>query len=105
MKNLNEATIEEFRLIYNFTIDQMLDMLKISESSYEGIKDEPVVCYSYRPEIKEIFIARVEKDLKVRWIKLTKKAEGLDEDSLECLYNLVESFVNKKTKKTKKALV
>ncbi|MEN3130345.1 hypothetical protein [Bacillus albus] len=64
MTKLNEVTIEEFRMVYNFTIDQMIDILKIPESSYERIKDKPVVCYSFLPEIKEIFIEELEKEIK-----------------------------------------
>ncbi|PEA90746.1 hypothetical protein [Bacillus thuringiensis] len=64
MKQLNQLNVEEFRVIHNFTINQMIDILKIPEANYEGSKDEPVVCYSYRPEIKEIFIANAKKEIK-----------------------------------------
>ncbi|MEN3130809.1 hypothetical protein [Bacillus albus] len=107
MKNLNEATIEEFRLIYNFTIDQMIDILKISESSYERIKGEAVVCYSYLPEIKDIFIGEVEKELKEACkrygVHLCAEKENIIENTLKCsdertthsMYILFRSFIEK----------
>ncbi|PEA91965.1 hypothetical protein [Bacillus thuringiensis] len=107
MKKPNQLNVEEFRVIHNFTIDQMIDILKISESSYEGIKDKPVVCYSYRPEIKDIFIEEVEKEIKEACerygVHLCTEKENIIENTLKCsderithsMYILFRSFIEK----------
>ncbi|EOQ18620.1 hypothetical protein [Bacillus cereus] len=64
MKPLHQLNIEEFRVRYDLTKEQVSEMLQLPVSKYESVTHKMLVHYSYHPEIKEFFMDDVEKDFK-----------------------------------------
>jgi len=64
VKQLDQLTVEEFRMFRNFTIDKMIDVLQLSVGKYESIKDKKVTYYAHCQEINNFLIEEVGKEIK-----------------------------------------